>query len=173
MKIFNNKPIFKNVTTYDSKIYNNFVKFHNDKFGNKSMYFIILISLLFLYCIIANLISKNLLLALILFAIMVFYLYYKLYVPISNYKKTCKIYSKSNKQVFNFTFYNYFFKINNSKDIFYYFKLHRIIEDKKFFYLYIDNENAVLIDKNGFTLGNSKDFKNFIRKKCFFKYSKV
>ena len=28
------KPIFKNITKYNAKNYNNFIQFHNDKFGN-------------------------------------------------------------------------------------------------------------------------------------------
>lgn len=178
MNLFKEEPIFKNVTTYNSKLYNKFIKFHNNKFGNKYVFFTIILCLLFIYCIIANFMVQNIWISLLLLLIMILFLYYRIYSPIYNYKKTCKTFSNSKEINFTFIFYNHYFKIinknKNKKHIskFYYIKLHKIIEDKDFFYLYLNNENAALINKNGFILGKEEDFNIFIRKKCFFKYSK-
>lgn len=51
-----------------------------------------------------------------------------------------------------------------------YYKLYKIYETKTFFYLYIDNDHAFLINKSGFVRGLSDDFSKFINKKCLFKY---
>lgn len=177
MNLLKNKPIFKNETTYNSKLYNKFIKFHNNKFGNKYIFSTIIVCILLLYCIISNITVQNILLSLALFLIMLAFLYYRIYIPISHYKKTRKTFLNSKDIKFNFIFYDYYFKIiNNSKkqktcSKLYYFKLQKVIEDENYFYLYITNNNAALIDKNGFTLGSEKDFKIFIKKKCFFKYS--
>ena len=47
---------------------------------------------------------------------------------------------------------------------------HPIYETNKFFYLYIDNERAFLVNKDGFIRGSSSDFSKFIQKRCLFKY---
>lgn len=178
MNLFKSEPIFKNVTTYNSKLYNKFIKFHNNKFGNKYMYFTIIICIFFVYCIIANFIAKNICISLIILFIMILFLYFRIYFPISNYKKTCRTFSKSKELNFTFTFYNNYFTITNSKkakkDIprIYYIKLYKIIEDENYFYLYLNEENATIIDKKGFILGTEKDFCNFLKKKCFFKFKK-
>ena len=41
---------------------------------------------------------------------------------------------------------------------------------KDYYYFYLDRKYAFLINKNGFTLGNEKDFSNFIKTKCLFRY---
>ena len=51
-------------------------------------------------------------------------------------------------------------------------KLHKVFETKEYFYLYVNEDTAFLVSKNGFKLGNSNDFSEFIKKKCLLKYSK-
>ena len=178
MNLFKDTPIFKNETIYNSQIYNKFIKFHNNKFGNSYIFFTIIICLFLIYCIISNLIFKNIWISLLLLIFMIFFIYYRIYRPVYNYKKTCKIYSNSKELSFTFIFYNYYFKIinkskkNKTYSKFYYFKLYKIIEDEEYFYLYTNKENAALINKKGFILGTEKDFREFIKKKCLFKYEK-
>lgn len=47
--------------------------------------------------------------------------------------------------------------------------INAIYEDNQYYYLSYDNKNIaksyIVIDKDGFTLGNSNDFKDFIQKK--------
>lgn len=178
MNFFKDEPIFKNETIYNSKLYNKFIKFHNNKFGNRYMYFTIILCLFFIYCIIENFIAKNIWISLLLLLIMILFIYYRIFRPIYTYKNTRKTFSKSKEIKFTFIFYNHYFKIinkNKKKNYtskFYYINLHKIIEDKNYFYLYINDENAAIISKTGFVLGKEEDFNIFIRKKCFFKYSK-
>ena len=71
MNFFKDEPIFKNETIYNSKLYNKFIKFHNNKFGNRYMYFTIILCLFFIYCIIENFIAKNIWISLLLLLIMI------------------------------------------------------------------------------------------------------
>ena len=59
MKI--NKPniLFKNVTTYTSKNYNQFLKFHNNKYEFSYNFYTIIMSILLGYCAIMNIKQKN------------------------------------------------------------------------------------------------------------------
>jgi len=41
-----------------------------------------------------------------------------------------------------------------------------------YFYLYFNEDYAALVSKNGFKLGDSKDFSKFIKKKCLLKYQR-
>lgn len=86
------------------------------------------------------------------------------------YQDTKKKYSKNRESCFTFSFYNFYFTIN--KNTFYYFKLYKVYETKDYFYLYIDDENAAMVSKNGFKVGTAEEFSKFIKKKCLLKYSK-
>ena len=48
--------------------------------------------------------------------------------------------------------------------------LHKVYETSDFFYLYVTRENAFLISKNTFSLGNKEDFSKFLKNKCKLKY---
>ena len=48
----------------------------------------------------------------------------------------------------------------------------KVFETKDYFYLYLDEDTAFLVSKSGFKIGTPKDFSEFIKKKCIFKYSK-
>ena len=75
---------------------------------------------------------------------------------------------------FKFIFYKNHFEIHDKKDIFkiYYFKLRKVFETDDFFYLYIDKEHSFLVIKSGFTVGSESEFSEFIKKKCWLKYSR-
>ena len=165
------KPLFKNITRYNSKNYNNFIKFHGNKYNTSYGLTTLLLSIMLIYCSIINLLNKNFLLGLFLFLALILFLYCRLYLPVKRYNKTTKEY-KNNKQIaYTFVFYEYFFTINKKR--FYYFKLHKVFETKDYFYLYINDNDAALVSKTGFNLGNCNDFTNFIKKKCFLKYKTV
>ena len=164
------KPLFKNITIYNSKIYNQFVKFHAKKFSfSYNMYTLIMIILL-MYCIILNIIEMNLAFTLLFLAMLSFLLFFRMYLPIKRHQETRKKYSKNKQSSFEFSFYKLFFTVD--KNVFYYFKLYKVFETKDYFYLYIDDTNAVLVSKNGFKKGTAKEFSDFIKKKCLLKYSK-
>lgn len=71
-----------------------------------------------------------------------------------------------------FSFYEKKFIIQNCKGKFEYryFMLYKAFEAKDFFYLYATKENAFLVSKHAFSLGNAKDFGSFLKKKCKLKY---
>ena len=67
--------LFKNKTKYTKKIYQKYLQFHQEKFGNKYTFTTIITILLLLFCIITNLqysnyvITFGLIITLILFCI--------------------------------------------------------------------------------------------------------
>ena len=46
----------------------------------------------------------------------------------------------------------------------------KIFETDENFFLYTDEKHSLILDKDGFEIGNSKDFAEFIKRKCPFKY---
>ena len=164
------KPLFKNITIYNSKNYNQFVKFHGDKFSLSYNFCTIIVTILLIYCIIINTIYKNILLALLfLIALILFYMF-RMYIPMKKYQKTKKHYAKTKENKFTFSFYKFYFTVE--KTPFLYLKLYKVFETKDYFYLYIDAENAILVAKDGFKIGSANEFSEFIKKKCLFKYSR-
>ena len=164
------KPLFKNVTEYNSKIYNQFIKFHGEKFNFSFNMYTILLGILLLYCFILNIIQKNWPLMFLFLAMLVFTFLTRMYFPVKKYQKNKKQYSKNKSARFSFTFYKFYFTVD--KSAFTYSRLHKVFETKDYFYLYINENNAILVNKTGFKLGTAQEFSDFIKKKCFFKYSK-
>ena len=76
------------------------------------------------------------------------------------------------EQSFTFSFYDKYFKVYTKKEysIIYYREIYKIFETDTFFYLYLDSSHSLLLDKSGFKKGTPLDFRNFIKKKCPFKY---
>ncbi len=164
------KILFKNVTRYDSKSYNKFVKFHNEKYSDKYFFVTIVFCILLLYCSILNLKNKNIMLGLCFIAVILIFIFVRFYLPIRRYKNTSKKYENNQKTLYTFSFYQYFFKIDNQRK--YYLELYKVIETNDYFYLYFNEDYAALVSKNGFKLGDSKEFSKFIKKKCFLKYQR-
>lgn len=164
------KILFKNITKYNAKNYNQFIKFHSEKFNFSYNMYNIIMTILLMYCIVLNIIQKNILLILLFFSLLIVLFLVRIYFPIKRYQKTKKLYSKNKEENFCFTFYNFYFSVN--KKAFPYFRLYRVFETKDYFYLYINEDNAILLNKNGFKIGTAKEFSEFIKKKCLFKYKK-
>ena len=76
------------------------------------------------------------------------------------------------EQSFTFSFYNTYFKVFTKREysVIYYRELYKIFETDTFFYLYLDNRHSLLLDKSGFKKGTPITFRDFIKKKCPFKY---
>ena len=159
------KPLFKNVTKYTKKAYDEFLAFHKNKYGFRYISFTIIVTILILYCSISSFISKQYLLVLLFILILIAFLEYRIYLPIYKYKNNFK---GTNKNTFTFYFYKNYFKIDKEK--IYYFNLHKVHETNDFFYLYINKNYAALVNKKGFKIGNLESFSEFIKKKCKFKY---
>lgn len=164
------KPLFKNITKYNSKNYEQFIKFHGEKFNFSYNMYTAVMSILLIYCIILNIMQKNIPFVLLFLALLILIFLFRMYLPMKRYQKTKKQYSKNKETSISFIFYKFYFTVG--KKTFPYMRLYKVFETKDYFYLYIDDENAVLISKNGFKMGTAEEFSEFIKKKCFFKYKK-
>lgn len=165
-----NNPLFKNVTKYSDQSYQKFVNFHTNKYNMSYKFYTIVISILIVYCIILNIMQKNIGLTLLFLLMLAGFLIMRIYIPAKEYLKNKKRFSNNQSSFFTFTFYNFYFTINDRR--FYYFKLHKVFETSDYFYLYVNEDTAFLVSKNGFKMGNATEFTEFIKKKCLLKYSR-
>lgn len=163
---------FKNITKCSKDMYNQFLKFHDKTYSGRDSFKTILIILIIVYMIIFNITYKNWLLVIILLAMAIAYF-------ISNKRYQNKVVSKQlksskikNQEEIVYYFYKWYLKIETSSNIqnVRYYRIYRIHDDNANFYLYTDRTHAFVVSKNGFIKGNANDFKNFISKKCLFKY---
>ena len=162
-------PLFKNTTKYTEKSYQQFVNFHGNKFNLSYNFYTIISLMLIIYCIVYSFIQKSYLLSFV-FTLMFFgYIIMRIYLPMKKYTKTKDKYENTSSY-FTYNFYKYYFEIENTK--IYYFKLYKVFETQDYFYLYLDEDTAFLVSKSGFKIGTPKDFSEFIKKKCMFKYNK-
>lgn len=168
------KILFKNITTYSENEYKKFLKFHTKKFGYYYTFTSIVTLILILFCVIISIKYKNFNLCILFIFAFVSYLIYSFFYPIKKIEKELNSDKISNSQTFTFVFYKYYFKIIGHKRNlnFPYFKLYKIFETKDFFYLYSNKNHSFALSKNGFKIGNSKNFSKFITKKCLFKFKK-
>ena len=165
------KPLFKNTTIYNSKNYNQFIQFHGQKFNFSYNSYTLVMLILMLYCLILNILEKNILFILLFLVMLILTILFRMYIPLKRYQKTKKQYAKNKQSSYSFSFYNFHFTVGKRAIL--YFKLYKVFETKDYFYLYIDKENAILVSKTGFKLGTSEEFSDFIKKKCLLKYKKV
>lgn len=164
------KPLFKNITKYNKKNYEQFLEFHNKKYSFSYNFYTITMIILLIYCIIFNIIQKNFSMFLLFLVLLIIFLFTRIYLPIKRYQKTQKQIAKNKENNFTFSFYDLYFTIN--KTTFYYLKLYKVFETNDYFYLYINEDYAALVSKNGFKVGTAEEFSKFIKKKCLFKYSR-
>ena len=162
------KILFKNTTKYDKENRENFMKFHKDKYGKKEFFYEILITMAILYMIIFLIISLKWR-ALIFIVPLVCGIYF-LY-EYSRKKKKNKNKKQKNKE-FTFYFYERYIKIKCGRKFerVLYFEIKKLFETDKNFFLYTDDTHSLILDKDGFEIGNEKDFVEFMRKKCPFRY---
>lgn len=170
MEIKKQEILFKNVTRYNTKNYNEFIEFHNKKYTFSNNFYTIIMTILLVYCLVLNIKQKSLPLILLFTVLLIGFLLWRIYFPIKRYQKTQKNLTKTKSTSFTFSFYNLYFQLDQ-KTI-YYFKLYKVFETKEYFYLYINPDYAMLVSKKGFEIGTAEEFSKFIQKKCFFKYRK-
>ena len=162
------KILFKNTTKYDKENRENFTNFHQEKFGKKELRYEILILLAVLYMIIFLTISLKWKALLFFVPIGVLIYFINKY---SKSKKKNKSKKQKNKE-FTFYFYERHIKIKAKRQFerMTYFEIKKIFETEKNFFLYLDEKHPIILDKDGFEIGTSKEFVEFIKKKCPFKY---
>ena len=164
------KILFKNTTKYNSKNYNQFVEFHNNKYNTYYKLYTLIYVLIFLYCFIINAKQKNVLFSLLFILIILAFLIYRIFVPAYKYKKSSNKLKNNKQLICVFCFGEHYFTMNGQKV--YYIRLHKVIETSDYFYLYVDKENAALVNKKGFSKGEPSEFSDFIKKKSLFKFEK-
>lgn len=166
------EPLFKNKTILSKKNYNNLVKFHQKKNNWKYWLYTAIFFILLIVLISFHIVNHNYLFTIILFCFLFFFLIYRFLYPYYKIGKEFKSNKIQNNLVNYYFFYDKFFKVKNqlgSSKIKYH-KLHRVYENGNYFYLYLDDTNAFIIDKCGFTIGDSETFKKFIKNKVWFKF---
>lgn len=166
------KLLFKNATQYSQKLYNEFTRFHNDKFSLSYDIFTIFILILLCYCIFVTIQSKVVPLAIIFISVFILFAGYRIINPIFFYAKESKKKAITKEKIFKFYFYENSFKIRDNLDFdkISYFSLHKVYETDKYFYLYLTKKYSFIIDKAGFTQGTAEEFAKFIKKKLWIKY---
>lgn len=163
------KILFKNVTKYTDEEMKKFQKFHKNINIKKYNFWKIALTIFFIISFVLNIIYKNWFAAIgTLFLAGILYCYYNY----TNPDKKQKNNKRQLNQEFIFEFTNKYIEIKSKKvdNKIAYYKFHRIYETKNNFYLYLDDEYSILINKDGFVIGNVDDFRDFIKKKLIFKY---
>lgn len=166
------KMLFKNKTKYTKESYNEYLQFHQNKYGINYKFSTIVIILLLSFCMICNMKYSNfgtgfiILIAIILFSI------HRFIYPIKKIRKELKTEKFRKEKEFTFTFYEKFFIISDNKfsERIKYWRLYKIFETDKFFYLYINKDHAFLLNKSTFIQGDNTKFLQFIKKKIWYKF---
>ncbi len=166
------KKLFVNKTTYTTDTYVEFLKFHNKKYNLSYIAYTVIWIMLFIFCIIIAFGSEMRLQGVSITMILVVFIIYRILRPKMIVNREMKSEKVSDNNTNTFVFYRNQIEIsnNNGKFNYKYMNFRKVFETKDFFYLYVTRENAFLVSKNTFSLGNSKDFSNFIKDKCRFKY---
>ena len=164
------KLLFKNTTEYTKENYNEFIKFHQEKFGIKTLIKFGIFILCILYIFVINLLNLNwrLLLILILAGVCA-YIIYKIRINTEVKERKNNI---RTKRKFTFYFYEGFIKVKSGKKSqrIMYMELYKIFQTDEHFFLYTDEDHSLILSKEGFEIGTPNEFEIFIKKKCPFKY---
>lgn len=166
------KILFKNKTKYTTIVYDQFLNFHQNRFSFLYNTYTIIIIILLVTCMFLQIKYEYWYLVAIFFLAIVGFIYYRFFYPVKKISDELHSEKFKKEKEFTFVFFEKYFEIRDKlyKEKSYYTKLKHIYETKDFFYLYINDDYAYLLDKSGFITGTSKDFSNFIKKKCFLKY---
>ena len=167
-------PIFKNVTTYATKEYKEFLEFHGKKHNFSYLSLTFAFSLFLILCSVIQFTSNHSLLGILFIFLLLIFLVYQILHPLQLVKKEVKSGKISDNAQNTFSFFDRKFKIRNKDgvSIVKYSKLYKVYETETFFYLYLNSTYAFLVSKGGFIIGNEKQFANFLKKKIWFKYKK-
>ena len=161
------KVLFKNTTKYDKENCNNFVNFHSNKYGKKELVKFIIMSIVFIYILIFNIIYRNWYFF-VVGAIVIVLIYL-----IDKKKNAKKNRTKKKIKQYTFYFYDRYIKVRYRRqfDRMLYFQIKKIFETEENFFLYTDDKHSLILDKDGFEIGSVEEFSKFIKKKCPFKYN--
>lgn len=165
------EKLFENTTAYSTGVYKEFLEFHNQKYSLKYHLYTLLFVFALIFCMILQFSNNNIGLGIIFTCVLIFFILYRVFQPLLFVKKEASS-NKIKKQMRNtYSFYDKYMKVTNGKDVvkLNYYKLHRVFNTPKYFYLYINKNYSFILDKNNFTIGNAKNFGTFIKKKTWYK----
>ena len=130
--------LFKNTTQYSKKVYDQFTRFHNEKFSLSYDLFTIFILILLIYCLVITILNKVVFVAILFALVLISFLFYRIFSPMLLYKKEVNKKVITKETTFKFYFYDNYFKIRDglNHDTIHYFRLYKVFETRKFFYLY-------------------------------------
>ena len=166
------EKLFENKTTYTKDTYMEFLRFHTRIFNAPYMAYTIFWSAVFMLCIYLSFSIGNRLQGVLITIILIGFVLYRVYRPKRVVDKELESDKISSNNINTFSFYNGNFTVENKNGSFSfrYFMLYRVFETDKYFYLYVNKENAFLLSKKTFSKGTAEEFSEFIKKKCRFKY---
>lgn len=165
------KKLFENTTTYNSKIYTEFVKFHNKKYNFRYNLYTLFMLVLIVFCMVLQFLHGSIRLGILFVFIMVAFLIFRVFHPYFFVKKEANS-NKVQKQLKNtYSFYDNYMVIKNINDTIKlnYYKLYKLFETEDCFYLYINKNYSFVLAKNSFSIGTAEDFYMFMKKKLWFK----
>ena len=168
------KVLFQNTTKYTKEAYSQFLVFHNDRFGFKYHAYTLFITIMLAFCFTLHVKYSNSIYAAIFLLAIILFLIWRIFHPAITVRKEYK--SKQIEEEFDFTFkfYENHFEVHFNKDYYKvrYYKIRKVFENVDYLYIYVNADHAFLLNKENFSIGNSKDFVEFIKKKCPLKYRK-
>ena len=163
------KIIYENKTKYTKEAYNNFLKFHQKKYNLRYELFTIFIIILLIFCSVVNFMSNHSNIALIFIFIIIGFFLYRHINPIKKIKKEFR--KIKNETEFTFDFYDKYFIVSGDKkdEKIRYWSIRRVYDNKDYIFLYKDKENAFVLKKDCFLIGDKNTFIKFIKRKTWYK----
>lgn len=160
------KVLFKNKTQYTKQTYQKYLNFHQNKYGLRYQFITIVIILLLSFCLILNFKYKNYPTAFLVLICLIIFIYWQFFHPQKIIEKEIRTDKFENEEFFTFTFYEKYFIITNKgiKQKLKYRHIAKIFETDDFFYLYVNKDHAFLLEKSGFTVGDTTKFLKFLKK---------
>lgn len=159
------KTLFENTTFCSDAAAQEFCQFHTFRRGLLRNGMFIVLGVLsvvagFLY-------DESWLLRLVMIALGI-YLVVQPYLMLDKMKRAeVGFYKKARSREASYAFREEDFRISGiqSVTLYPYFQILSAYEDKKYFYLYYTEDRAYLVEKGGFTMGEAKDFRSFLKEK--------
>lgn len=170
--MINLELLFKNTTKYSKNSYNTFLNFHAKNFSFRYHLSSILGTICILFLVILYICYHYYELAFISCAVLIIFILWRYFYPIAEVRNEYQSDRITKQETVTYCFYKRRFKIYSNGKFSYkrYKELYKIFETDSFFYLYLDSRHSLLLDKSGFSKGSSKAFREFIKKKCPFRY---
>lgn len=162
--------LFKNETTCTQKEYKEFLNVQKKEYALLEFLYTFGYTIFFIIFGFVLIGYKDIMTGIIIILFGILFFIYRNWYPNSLKKKQKRKLKKPLKNTYIF-YKNYFItenKMGNSN--IFYLRIHRVIETKDVFYIYLNREGAFIVSKMGFIQGQEKDFAEFLRKKVRFKY---